>query len=94
MVDTPPGSATPTDAVERLSPGETVIEPQIDSDRFGRYIWWPIPDDAAAAVLDASGSEPGRLHIGRPPGGPYVPAGLAGLGYRSPGYLPPTEVRP
>jgi hypothetical protein len=31
----------------------------------------------------------GMVHGGTPPGGPYVPPGVAGVGYRSPGYLAP-----
>ena len=31
----------------------------------------------------------GVVKLGPPPGGPFVPAHVAGIGYRSPGYLPP-----
>ena len=43
------------------------------------------PDDPNGIV---AGSWWGDFQIGDPPGGDFVPATRAGLGYRSPGYLP------
>jgi hypothetical protein len=87
VVEPPPGNAGPADAVERLSAGEPVIEPRVGVDRHGRYLWWPAStSDGHSDVRDADGHAPGRLHIGTPPGGPYVPRSSVGLGYRPPGY--------
>jgi hypothetical protein len=87
VVEPPPGVAGPADAAERLSSGEPVIEPRLGADRDGFYLWWP-PDEAPdrSVVRDASGDGPGRIHLGVPAGGPYVPASTVGPDYRSPGY--------
>jgi hypothetical protein len=87
VAEPPPGSARPSDAVERLSAGDPVIEPQIDVDRHGLYLWWPeSTSDDHSDVRDAAGEAPGRIHVGTPPGGSYVPRASVGLDYRSPGY--------
>jgi hypothetical protein len=44
---------------------------------------WPDPDGPGPAATCPPA--PG-FNLGRPPGGPFVPAGEAGRGYRSPGY--------
>lgn len=54
----------------------------LGEERRGRFIWWP---GLTRAVQDLKG-RPGRIWIGVPPGGDFVPAAAAGLGYVSPGY--------
>lgn len=52
------------------------------ADDEGAYVWWP---DLTQRIKDLRG-RPGRIRIGRPPGGDFVPASSTGLNYRSPGY--------
>lgn len=58
-------------------------------------VWPPARDKEAGAVASADGSEvtwpklpfiQGSIRLGPPPGGDFVPLGLAGLTYQSPGY--------
>lgn len=87
MAEPPPGDAVPTDAVERLSSGERVVESRTGVDRHGFYVWWPeSTSDDHSNVRNTAGDAPGRIHLGTPPDGPYVPYSSVGLGYRSPGY--------
>jgi hypothetical protein len=87
VAEPPPGDAVPTDAVERLSSGDTVVEPRTGVDRHGHYAWWPeSASDDRSNVRDAIGDAPGRIHLGTPPDGSYVPRSSVGLEYRSPGY--------
>jgi hypothetical protein len=91
VAEPPPGSAGPGDAVERLSVGEQVVEPRFGTDRHGRYLWWPESmSNDHSDVRNADGDAPGRLHVGAPPDGPYVPRSTVGLAYRSPGYADDT----
>ncbi|MGE4086187.1 MAG: hypothetical protein AB7H93_24645 [Vicinamibacterales bacterium] len=85
--DAAPGSATGTDAVERLSPGAPVQPPRLGLDALGAYAWWPLPPDGShAAMLNGTGTGSGRIRLGTPPDGPYVRAQDVGEHYRSPGY--------
>jgi len=52
------------------------------ADAEGPYVWWP---DLTQRIQDLNG-RPGRIRLGRPPGGDFVTAANAGLNYRSPGY--------
>jgi hypothetical protein len=91
VAEPPPGRAGPGDAVERLSAGEQVVEPRTGADRHGRYLWWPeSTSDDRSDVRTADGDGPGRLHVGSPPDGPYVPRSTVGLGYESPGHADDT----
>ena len=92
VLEPPPGTAGPADAVERLRAGEPVVVPRFDVDRHGPYLWWPMPDsDRHSALLDSTGEAPGRLHLGTPPGGTYVPRSMVGLAYDSPGHHSPGQ---
>lgn len=55
---------------------------EIAEDALGRFIWWP---NLGRQIIDLRG-RPGRIRIGRPPQGDFVPAASVGLGYVSPGY--------
>jgi hypothetical protein len=62
-------------------------------DDLGRYVAWgpdAVLDSDESAVLDAESGAAGRIYGGSPPGGSYVPEGVPGLEYRSPGYAAPT----
>lgn len=55
----------------------------------GRELWWETPPDPPVKVWEHTWP-PGAWSAreGVPPEGDFVPAGRAGIGYRSPGYLP------
>lgn len=55
---------------------------EIAEDVLGRFIWWP---GLGRQIVDLQG-RPGRVRIGRPPQGDFVPAASVGFGYVSPGY--------
>ena len=54
----------------------------LGADGEGQYVWWP---SLTQRIKDLHG-RPGRIRIGPPPGGDFVPAASIGLKYRSPGY--------
>lgn len=54
----------------------------IGSDAISPYVWWP---ELGGIIQDLDGN-PGRVRLGAPPGGDFVPAGSVGLNYVSPGY--------
>jgi hypothetical protein len=58
-------------------------------DSRGPFISWPSAElaDGRPAVRNFPGTGPGQVYGGRPATGEYVPEGVAGTGYRSPGYL-------
>ena len=70
-----PGGASFGDALGNLRPE------RITEDGTGAYAQW-----SSAQVRDWSGQAHGRVYSGAPAGGDYVPEGLAGPSYRSPGY--------
>lgn len=55
---------------------------ELASDAIGPYVWWP---SLTQVVRDLQG-RPGKVRIGVPPGGDFVPASAVGLDYVSPGY--------
>lgn len=72
------------------------IAAELGRDERGTYVTWDGDvelDTGEVAVRDFSGQRPGVIYSGSPPGGSWVPAGVPGTDYSSPGYLPvaPTE---
>jgi hypothetical protein len=51
-------------------------EAKLGQDAQGQYVYWVNGADVT-----------GRVRVGPPPGGDFVPASKVGLGYRSPGYV-------
>ena len=51
------------------------VSPQADPDDREAFLW---PRDDEESWTD--------VQVGNPPDGPFVPEGVAGVGYRSPGY--------
>lgn len=62
------------DALGNRNPARKAV---MGSDAVGQFVHWP---DPASDVK-------GKLRVGDPPGGDFVPASRVGLGYVSPGYV-------
>src|SRR5690349_20861206 len=68
---------------------------QLATDSTGEYAYWEPQALGATNVPAVKGwtkNSSGIIRNGKPPKGEYVPLGVAGLNYVSPGYLSPSDI--